>query len=102
MDTLKETLSLYSNQNNSTIASGATPIGSADRAPDDLQFSAIYKGVKNWLHHRWQTPDNKLKISLPSGGIWDKLNKSNPIILGIITAKQGSRLIYILRLRPPW
>jgi hypothetical protein len=43
MDTLKETLSLYSNKNNSTIASGATPIGSADRAPDDWKFLATTK-----------------------------------------------------------
>jgi hypothetical protein len=26
---------------------------------------------KNRLHHRWQTPDNKLAVSLPSGGIRD-------------------------------
>jgi hypothetical protein len=34
-----------------------------------------YEGVTNRLHHRWQTPHNKLDISLTSGGICDKLNK---------------------------
>jgi hypothetical protein len=29
-----------------------------------------YYGLKIRLHHRWQTPDNKLDISLPSGVIW--------------------------------
>jgi hypothetical protein len=35
----KEKLSLYSNKYNSTVASRATPIGSADRTPDNLKFS---------------------------------------------------------------
>jgi hypothetical protein len=91
IDTHVETLRLYSNQNNSTIASGANPIGSADRAPDDWQILGYSKGVKNRLHYWWQTPDNKLDISLPLGGILHESNKVNPIILGIITAKQGSR-----------
>jgi hypothetical protein len=56
-----------------------------------LTILGYSKGVKTRLHHWWQTPDNKLDISLPSGGIWGKSNKSNPIISGIITAKQGSR-----------
>jgi hypothetical protein len=43
MDTFKETLSLYSKKYNSTIALGATPIGSVDCAPDDYQVSAIMK-----------------------------------------------------------
>jgi hypothetical protein len=90
LDALKETLSLYSNKN-LTIASGATPIGSTDRAPDYSQILGYSKGVKTQLHYWWQTPDNKLDISLPTRGIWCESNKINPIILGIITAKQGSR-----------
>jgi hypothetical protein len=43
MYTLKETLSLYSNKYNLTIASDATSIGSAGRASDDYQLSAIMK-----------------------------------------------------------
>jgi hypothetical protein len=35
MSKLKETLRLYSNKYNSTIALGDTPIGSADHASDD-------------------------------------------------------------------
>jgi hypothetical protein len=43
MVALEETLCLYLNKYNSTIASGATPIGSADRAPDELKLSATTK-----------------------------------------------------------
>jgi hypothetical protein len=49
-----------------TIASRATTIGSAGHAPDEDGNIGYYIEVKNRLHHRWQTPDNKLDVSLPS------------------------------------
>jgi hypothetical protein len=54
---------------------GATPIGSAGHAPYEDGNIGYDRRVKNWLHHRWQTPDNKFDISLPSGGICDKLRR---------------------------
>jgi hypothetical protein len=41
----KKLLSLYSNKN-STIASGATPIGSAGREPDEIESTGSYASVK--------------------------------------------------------
>jgi hypothetical protein len=49
-----------------TIASGATPIGSAGRAPDKELFWEE-RGIKFWVHYRWQALENKHDISLPSG-----------------------------------
>jgi hypothetical protein len=49
-----------------TIASGATPIGSAGRAPDE-ELLREERGRKFRVHYRWQAPENKLDISLPSG-----------------------------------
>jgi hypothetical protein len=51
-----------------TRASGATPTGSAGRAPDEDGNIGYYTGVENQLHHWWQTPYNKSDISLPWGG----------------------------------
>jgi hypothetical protein len=45
------TLSLYSNKN-STIASGATPIGSAGRAPDEDGNIGFTIRVNYRLHHQ--------------------------------------------------
>jgi hypothetical protein len=49
-----------------TIASGATPIGSAGRAPDE-ELLQEERGRKIRVHCWWQAPENKLDISLPSG-----------------------------------
>jgi hypothetical protein len=49
-----------------TIASGATPIGSAGRAPDE-EFLQEKRRRKFRVHCRWQTLENKLNISLSSG-----------------------------------
>jgi hypothetical protein len=46
-----------------TIASGATPIGSAGRAPDEDGNIGYYTRVQNRLHHQWQTSDNKLDFT---------------------------------------
>jgi hypothetical protein len=63
----KKALSLYLNKN-LTIASGATPIGSANHALGELgEICIIYL----LLHDQWQTPDNELDISIPSGEICD-------------------------------
>jgi hypothetical protein len=44
-----------------TIASGATPIGSAGRAPDkELLWEE--RGRKFQVHYRWQALENKLDI----------------------------------------
>jgi hypothetical protein len=56
-----------------TIASGATPIGSAGRAPDE-ELLQEERGRKILVHYRWQTPENKLDISLPSGERIQELN----------------------------
>jgi hypothetical protein len=42
----EETLSIYPNKYSSTIALGATPIGSAGRTPDDQKIIDYYGGVK--------------------------------------------------------
>jgi hypothetical protein len=44
-----------------TIASGATPIGSAGRAPDE-ELLQEERERKFWVHCRWQAPENKLEI----------------------------------------
>jgi hypothetical protein len=44
-----------------TIASGATPIGSAGRAPDE-ELLREDQGRKFRVHCRWQAPENKLDI----------------------------------------
>jgi hypothetical protein len=49
-----------------TIASGATPIRSAGRAPEK-ELLREEQGRKFCVHCRWQAPENKLDISLPSG-----------------------------------
>jgi hypothetical protein len=46
MHILKDNLSLYLNKENLTLASGATPIRSAGRAPDELQLSTIMEEQK--------------------------------------------------------
>jgi hypothetical protein len=48
-----------------TVASRATSIGSAGRSPEKIINEA--QGRKFWVHCRWQAPENKLDISLPSG-----------------------------------
>jgi hypothetical protein len=48
-----------------TIALGATRIGSAGRAPDK-ELLREERWRKFWFHYRWQAPENKLDISLPS------------------------------------
>jgi hypothetical protein len=53
-----------------TIASGATPIGSAGRAPDE-ELLREERGRKIRVHYQCQAPENKLDISLPSGEICD-------------------------------
>jgi hypothetical protein len=42
----KETLNICPNKYSSTIALGATPIGSAGRAPDDQKIIDYYGGVQ--------------------------------------------------------
>jgi hypothetical protein len=44
-----------------TIASGATSIGSAGRAPNE-ELLREEQGRKFWVHCRWQAPENKLDI----------------------------------------
>jgi hypothetical protein len=58
-----------------TIASRATPIGSADRAPDKYE---IIKIMRHALEHGYRLPCQKIKLLtllfvklLPSGGIWE-------------------------------
>jgi hypothetical protein len=53
----------------STIDSGATPIGSAGRAPDEVGNIGFTIRVKYRLNVK--TPDDKFNNSLPSGGICD-------------------------------
>jgi hypothetical protein len=48
-----------------TIASGATPIGSAGRALDE-ELLQEEQERKFRVHYRWQAPENKLDILLPS------------------------------------
>jgi hypothetical protein len=43
MSEAEETLSLYSNKYNTTMALGATPIGSADRATDDSKTRLLWR-----------------------------------------------------------
>jgi hypothetical protein len=56
----------------SNIDSGATPIGSAGRAPDKKllrrRSSMKSEEEKFRVHCRWQAPENKLDILHPSGG----------------------------------
>jgi hypothetical protein len=61
-------LSLYPNKKNSAIASGATPIGIARRAPDKItDYESYEAGVK--VHCQKKNPRHKLlDQSLPSGG----------------------------------
>jgi hypothetical protein len=49
-----------------TIASGATPIRSAGRAPDE-ELLREERGRKFRVHCRWQAPENKLDIFTPIG-----------------------------------
>jgi hypothetical protein len=51
-------LSLYPKKK-STIASGATPIGSADRAPDEYEIIRI---MKHALEHDYRLPCQKMKL----------------------------------------
>jgi hypothetical protein len=44
-----------------TIASGATPIGSAGRAPDE-ELLWEERGRKFRVHYQWQAPENKIDI----------------------------------------
>jgi hypothetical protein len=44
-----------------TIALGATPIGSAGRAPDE-ELLRKGRGRKFRVHCRWQAPENELNI----------------------------------------
>jgi hypothetical protein len=53
----------------STIPLGATPIGSADRAPDGILLQLRQdKGVNIQVNYRWQTPEIWTRQLLPSGG----------------------------------
>jgi hypothetical protein len=63
----KKILSLYSNKK-STIALGATPIGSAGHAPDEDENIGSNAGVKIDFIIGGKQPDNKLDVLLPSGG----------------------------------
>jgi hypothetical protein len=60
-----------------TIASGATPNGSAGRAPDE-ELLREDKGIKFRVHCRWQAPENKLDIYSHRGRGF-----KNPMILAI-------------------
>jgi hypothetical protein len=60
-----------------TIASGATPNGSAGHAPDE-ELLQEERGRKFRVHYRWQAPENKLDIySHRESGF------KNPMILAI-------------------
>jgi hypothetical protein len=62
------------------IASGATPIGSAGRAPDD---------ILSWIkEQRRQEKISKASL-LPSGGSLYQSRLNNPNIFRIETVKQG-------------
>jgi hypothetical protein len=60
-----------------TIASGATPIGSAGRAPDE-ELLQEERRRKFRVHCRWQAPENELNIY----SHWERGFK-NPMILAI-------------------
>jgi hypothetical protein len=49
-----------------TIALGATPIGSAGRAPDE-ELLREEQGRKFRVHYRWQAPKKQTRHLLPSG-----------------------------------
>jgi hypothetical protein len=66
-----------------TISSGATPIGSAGRAPDE-ELLREEQGRKIRVHCRWQAPENKLDIySHRESGF------KNPTISAIALAKSN-------------
>jgi hypothetical protein len=65
------------------IDSGATPIGSAGRAPDE-ELLREDQGRKFRVHCRWQAPENKLDIySHRESGF------KNPMISAIALAKSN-------------
>jgi hypothetical protein len=56
-----------------TIASGATPIGSAGCAPDE-ELLQEKRGRKVRVHYRWQAPETLTQNLLPSGERIQELN----------------------------
>jgi hypothetical protein len=74
-----------------TIASGATPIGGAGRAPDE-ELLREEQGRKFRVHCRWQAPENKLEIySHRESGF------KNSMILSIALAKPKIEEIEVIK-----
>jgi hypothetical protein len=75
-------LSLYSKTRFSTIASGATPIGSAGRAPDEIfTYMKEVEKAKEDLESAMTTIGREY--------IYSKLRLNNPKIFRTKTVKQG-------------